>query len=110
MLSWQLQNGKQLGTMDYVNSSITGLAKTVWRELDCRLSIELKNYQQQLPESYQQQDQETEMTEKHLKRLTTPHGSLGLEGEVLADFAVMEEEGLAHVHFLTCAGFLEQKV
>lgn len=68
MFSWQLQSGKQLGTTDYVKPSVTGLAKTVWRELDCKLSMELKSYQQQLSESYQEQEQATEMTEKGLKK------------------------------------------
>lgn len=78
--------------MDCVKPSVTGLAKTVWRELDCRLSKKLKSYQQQLSESYPQQDQETEQTEKGLKTDNTREAAQRQEGEGLANFVVVGEE------------------
>lgn len=99
MFCWQLQSRKHLGTMDCVKPSVTGLAKTVWRELDCRLSKKLKSYQQQLSESYPQQDQEMEQTEKGLKTDNTREAAQRQEGEGLANFVVVGEEEIGRDSF-----------
>lgn len=85
--------------MDCVKPSVTGLAKTVWRELDCRLSKKLKSYQQQLSESYPQQDQEMEQTEKGLKTDSTREAAQRQEGEGLANFVVVGEEEIGRDSF-----------
>lgn len=96
--------------MDYVKPSVTGLAKTVWRELDCAQSMEVKSYQQQLSECYQQQDKKMEMTEKGLERLTAICRQLGVRrGRSWLIFQEWKRRELALIHFLICAGFPEQK-
>lgn len=96
--------------MDYVKPSVTGLAKTVWRELDWAQSMEVKSYQQQLSECYQQQDKKMEMTEKGLERLTAICRQLGVRrGRSWLIFQEWKRRELALIHFLICAGFPEQK-
>lgn len=99
MFCWQLQSGKQLGTMDCVKPNVTGLAKTVWKELDCRLSKKLKSYQQQFISKLSTKESRNGENRKRFEDWQHQRGSSETGGEGLANFVVVGEEEIGRDSF-----------
>lgn len=99
MFCWQLQSGKQLGTMDCVKPSVTGLAKTVWRELDGRISKKLKSYQQQFISKLSTTGSRNGENRKRSEDWQHQRGSSETEGGGLANFVVVGKEEIGRDSF-----------